>query len=178
MPQIIPIVSETLQSTIRRLLPSQNGFGEDLQAQNVIVPIIDVTPSAEGSSLPVDLSRSLAFGSQTVFNITNTTTTIASTPGFYRIIGTMSGENSTAAVKEMSFILSNGFSEKIVYGMDVQPEDPTKLSYVLNYDFNVFIPAGITLSGKTNSSNLSLVGSIRQIATSTGELVNPAGFNG
>ena len=38
MPQITPITSEALQAKIRQLLPSQIGFGEDLQAQNVIVP--------------------------------------------------------------------------------------------------------------------------------------------
>ena len=51
MSQIIPIVSEALQATVRRLLPSQNGFGEDLQASNVIVPIVNLTPSAEGTEL-------------------------------------------------------------------------------------------------------------------------------
>ena len=51
MAQLISITSEALQATIRRLLPSQQGFGEDLQASNVITPVIDVTPTAEGLSL-------------------------------------------------------------------------------------------------------------------------------
>ena len=175
MAQIIPIVSDALQSTIRRLLPSQNGFGEDLQAQNVIVPIIDLTPSAEGSGLPVDLSRSLAFGSQTAFDINNTTTTLANTPGFYRVIGTMAAENSSSSVKLMNFTLSDGFSTKVIYGMEIQP-DTSKLQFVSQYDFNVFLAAGITLSGVTDSNTANLRGSVRQIATSTGELVNPAGY--
>ena len=32
MPQITSVTSESLQATVRRLLPSQVGFGEDLQA--------------------------------------------------------------------------------------------------------------------------------------------------
>ena len=50
--EITPITSEALQAVIRRLLPSQRGFGDDLQATNLITPIIDLTPTAEGSSIP------------------------------------------------------------------------------------------------------------------------------
>ena len=59
MSQIIRITSEALQATVRRLLPSQQGFGEDLQASNVITPVIDLTPTAEGSQLPIDFARAL-----------------------------------------------------------------------------------------------------------------------
>ena len=57
MAQIINITSEALQATIRRLLPSQQGFGEDLQATNVVQPIIDLTPTAEGTVLPVSYTH-------------------------------------------------------------------------------------------------------------------------
>ena len=55
MAQLISITSEALQATVRRLLPSQQGFGEDLQATTVVTPIIDLTPSAEGSETRQDL---------------------------------------------------------------------------------------------------------------------------
>ena len=90
MSQIISITSEALQATIRRLLPSQQGFGEDLQASNVILPIVDLTPTAEGSSVPTYLQQALAFGSQTAFEVSNTTTQLAGSPGFYRVFGTIS----------------------------------------------------------------------------------------
>ena len=54
-PEIITVNSEALQEQIRDLLPSQNGFGSELQASNVITPIIDLTATAEGSSLGTDL---------------------------------------------------------------------------------------------------------------------------
>ena len=82
MTQIINITSEALQATIRRLLPSQQGFGEDLQASNVITPIIDLTPTAEGSVVRQDLQTALAFGSQTAFDVGGATTTLANSPGF------------------------------------------------------------------------------------------------
>jgi hypothetical protein len=88
MAQITRITSEALQATIRRLLPSQQGFGEDLEATNVITPIIDLTPSAEGSVLTDYLQQALAHSSQTSFNIQSAgTTNLVSTPGFYRVIG-------------------------------------------------------------------------------------------
>ena len=57
VPEIITVNSEQLQTTIRNLLPSQAGFGSELQASNVITPIIDLTASAEGSSTPEFLQR-------------------------------------------------------------------------------------------------------------------------
>ena len=87
MAQIIRITSEALQATIRRLLPSQQGFGEDLQASNVIQPIIDLTPTAEGSSVPSYLQRAAAYGSQTAFSVSNTTSSLVTGGGFYRIMG-------------------------------------------------------------------------------------------
>ena len=175
MAQIIPVVSEALQTTIRRLLPSQSGFGEDLQAQNVIVPIIDLTASAEGSGLPVDLSRSLAFGSQTVFDVTNTTAVIANTAGFYRIFGTFTAENSSSVSKDINFEMTDGFTTKVIYGMKVPP-DSSALAFFMNYDFNVYLGTGITLSANVTGSENTIRGSVRQIATTTGELVNPAGY--
>jgi hypothetical protein len=91
--QVRPVTSETLEAQIRDLLPSQNGFTEDLQASNVITPIIDLTSVAEGTSTPRILQTAMAFGSNTSFTVQNTTTTVANTPGFYRILGTGTVEN-------------------------------------------------------------------------------------
>ena len=63
VPEIITVNSEQLQATVRNLLPSQNGFGSELQATNIITPIIDLTPSAEGTVLRQDLQKALTFGS-------------------------------------------------------------------------------------------------------------------
>ena len=87
MSQIINITSEALQATIRRLLPSQQGFGEDLQASNVIMPVIDLTPTAEGSSVPANLQNASAYGSNTTFFANNSTNTLVTGGGFYRVIG-------------------------------------------------------------------------------------------
>ena len=47
------INSQQLESQVRKLLPSQGGIGAgiDLSASTQIIPIVDLTESAEGSSL-------------------------------------------------------------------------------------------------------------------------------
>ena len=95
MAQIRPITSEAIEAQIRRLLPSQSGFTEDMQAQNVIVPTIDVTPVAEGSQLPSYLQNALSYGALTAFVARNNTATITNNAGFFRVFGYMSGKSTT-----------------------------------------------------------------------------------
>ena len=112
VPEIITVNSESLQAQIRDLLPSQNGFGSELQATNVITPIIDLTGAAEGVGLRTDLQTALAFGSQTAFQTENTSTVLANSPGFYRVIGLAT---FSAAGATMTLSLSDGFSTKIAW---------------------------------------------------------------
>ena len=90
VPEVITVNSEELQTQIRDLLPSQNGFGSELQATNVITPIIDLTSTAEGSTLRNDLQTAIAFGSQTEFLANNSTAVVANTVGFFRVFGVAS----------------------------------------------------------------------------------------
>lgn len=174
MSQIINITSEALQSTIRRLLPSQQGFGEDLQASNVITPIIDLTPSAEGSETRQDLQTALAFGSQTAFSASNATDVIANAPGFYRIIGVFSlGIINVAATARIQ--MSDGTSTKDLL-LAVAKAQTTENQNTFIFDITVFLRAGDSVSAISSSSDLTVAGSSRQIADVNGTLVNPVGF--
>ena len=64
------INSQELEDKIRQLLPSQGGAGAgfDLSASTQIIPVIDVTESAEGSDVRADLQTALSFNSSTAFN--------------------------------------------------------------------------------------------------------------
>jgi len=173
--QFISITSEALQATVRRLLPSQQGFGEDLQASNVITPIIDLTPTAEGSLLPKDLQQSLAFGSVTSFNVTNTTSTLVNTAGFYRVFGGVSVQTDGAADAEALFTLTDGLGSKVVYRMKNEQTGNTAIA-AANVDFIVFLRATDSLTCTSNSANVHVSGCTRQVADVNGELVNPVGF--
>lgn len=175
MAEIVPVVSEALEAQVRALLPSQRGFGEDLQASNVILPVIDLTSAAEGSAIPVSMQQALAFGSQTAFDIQNTTTVIANTPGFYRIFGTASTRvGSPVFGQNASFTMSDGFSSKTVWGYEYATGSDS--SAIIGYDFIVFLSTGESISGVSTNTQTDIIGSSRQIADVNGVLVNPAGF--
>jgi len=79
--QEFTIKSEVIESKINQLLPSQGGYapGVDFSASTMVVPIIDLTESAEGSILRQDLQSSLSLTSVTAYDISNTTSTIINT---------------------------------------------------------------------------------------------------
>ena len=175
MSQIIRVTSEALQSTIRRLLPSQQGFGEDLQASNVITPIIDLTPTAEGSQLPGYVQQAVAFGSQTAFEVNSTTSSIISTPGFYRMIGTSTIQPSSADGRVNRIRLNDGLASKAVWAMGC-PSNSNASTVSESFDFVFFLRAGDSMEIQAATS-CDVKGSVRQLATVTGELVNPVGFS-
>lgn len=175
MAQIMRVTSEALQATIRRLLPSQQGFGEDLQASNVIQPIIDLTPSAEGSELGVNLQTALAFGSQTAFTATSLSgeVTLANSAGFWRVTAGIVHGGNDAQVVNAEFVLNDGTTDKIVWS--TRTTAFVNGRFGLNFDYVFFLRSGDSLKC-TAEFDCSIVGSYRQIADVNGALVNPAGF--
>ena len=167
--QIISVTSEALQATIRRLLPSQAGFSEDLEAVNTIQPIIDLTPTAEGSVLPTDLQQALDITSNFTF-CSNQSKDVTSTPGFYTI--RMNGAH-VGATGDASFLL------EIVEGATVTTVAQTKVEdnmIVALPTFTVFLNTSQTLRLTSNSAAGIVFLTARQVATLNGELVNPNGF--
>jgi len=173
-PQITSVTSEALQAQIRNLLPSQQGFGTDLMAQNVIVPVIDLTSAAEGSSVGENLQTAIAFGSQTAFSANNSTVVVANTAGFWRIFGT-SHQTSSGANTIVRFQMSDGLSTKDVWQSTISGTgSPYNVGH--NFDFIVFLASGESISAITNLGSAFLQGSARQIADVNGVLTNPSGF--
>lgn len=175
MAQITSVTSEALQAKLRQLLPSQQGFGEDLQASNVILPIIDLTETASGSSLRQDLQTALAFNSNTAFNVENTTSTIANVGGFYRVISglTIKGQSSDTSI---TFQVNDGAADTIIYGYQVTGASSNQWAISTSLDFTVFLRSGDSLNCTSSSAAGIVRGSIRQVADINGNLVNPSGF--
>jgi len=175
VPQIITVNSEQLEAQIRELLPSQAGFGNELQATNVITPIIDLTPAAEGSNLPVNMQTALSFGSVTFNDVAGATATLESSGGFYRVFGTVVVLNGSGAVTQGDFKINDGSSDKQIYSIQT-PTASNKLMVSESYDFVVFLAAGHSLKAVSNDANCIITVATRQIATVNGTLVQPAGF--
>lgn len=173
-PEIITVNSEALQTQIRDLLPSQNGFGSELQASNVITPIIDLTRTAEGSVLPVSMQQALAFGSQTAFSANNGTDLIENNTGFFRIFGTSSVlSHATAPVNTIT--ITDGATSKVLF-TDQAISGVTASTNTVTFDFIVFLRAGDSISAVSSNTLGTISGSSRQIATGEGTLVEPNGF--
>ncbi len=167
-PEIITVNSEQLQTVIRDLLPSQNGFGSELQATNVITPIIDLTPAAEGSGIRSDLQTAIAFGSNTAFAVSAGTQVLTSNPGWYRVVGTaMAG----VAGVQAQFSMTDGFTAKTVWSLNTIGANQVSQEFDLVFAIGV----GIELSAIATAS-ANLIGSFRQIADAQGQLVNPVGL--
>lgn len=169
------INSQELENKVRDLLPSQGGAGAgfDLSASTQIIPIIDLTESAEGSNIRQDLQTSLSHGSISSFAVANATTTIISNTGYFRVFGAMSTVNTTNA-SDVNLSISDGSTDKIILDgrVDVQYSSAGSTS-PLSFDFIVFLSAGDSLKAISDGTSLGIRGCTRQIASIDGTLVNP-----
>lgn len=168
VPEIITVNSELLQRTVRDLLPSQRGFGSELQASNIITPVIDLTPTAEGSVLRADLQTAVDFTTSFAV-ITATTTSLTTTPGFYKIYGTVQNASSTTA-RSASLVLDDGVSTTNVFRTGLLPGVNLALDFPV-----VLVKAGTELTFQSGTDVTASI-TYRQIATLDGTLVNPNGF--
>jgi hypothetical protein len=163
------INSQELQNKVANLLPSQGGAGAgfDLSASTQIVPIIDLTESAEGSNVRVDLQTALSHKTITAFQVSNASDTVlVNNTGYYRVFG----NNVMGGNAGSSFNLFDGASAKDIivfasYASGAQVTD--------NFDFIVKLEAGSSLRVTSNNSSSIISGSTRQIADIDGNLTSP-----
>ena len=160
---------------MRRLLPSQQGFTEDLQATNVITPIIDLTPSAEGSLLPEYLQTAWDFstGHSTV---NNTTSTLINNTGFW-VVDVVAYAATGSAATGGSIQINDGLGNKVVWELNVLGSPATNFNAVVqNERFTVFLRAGDSLTATSIAANCNLDINWRNVADVNGNLVDPLGF--
>ena len=164
MAQITSVTSEALQAQLRNLLPSQQGFGEDLQASNVIVPIIDLTNTAEGSSLRQDLQTALNLGGSTAFDVQNTTTTIVNTTGFWRVnfVSTVVMGASANGFNKIS--MTDGLTTKVVMLHEVDT-GTSGTSSTTQGDLVFFVRAGESITVTSSGGDKIIGGSDRDWET-------------
>lgn len=172
MAQEFTIKSEAIETKINQLLPTQGGFqpGVDFSASTMVIPIVDLTESAEGSAFRQDLQTSFSHTTLTNTQIVSATnTTIVNTTGYYRVVATAT-LMFNAGLCELN--LFDGTTSK------------TLVRFVTNQFVNtvyrqielvVLLKAGDSLRGTCASvdANDFLNVSTRQIADLSGNLTNP-----
>lgn len=176
MGQEFIIKSQSLEDKVNQLLPSQGGFqaGVDLSASTTIIPIVDLTESAEGSSLRPDLQTAIGFDAET-FDVSATTTTLVNTTGFFRVFGTATMRSGDNTLRKGSFIVSDGVTDKKVWQFNSKGA-ATEAIMVVAFDFIVFLRAGDSLKCLSPNNEMLFGGSTRQVADINGNLTNPLGF--
>ncbi len=172
MAQEFVIKSEQIEDKINQLLPSQGGFapGVDFSASTMVIPIVDLTETAEGSALRVDLQSSFSHASTTFNSVANTTTAVVNTTGYYRAFGTVSFfEPSSSFTGNGKIEVYDGSSAKtiyIAYGFQGSFDN-------FPFDFLVKLEAGDSIRAVSNSANVTISIATRQIADLAGNLTNP-----
>ena len=169
------IKSSNLENKVRQLLPSQGGLGagQDLSASTQIVPIVDLTESAEGSNFRADLQSALSFNSATTFSVSTTETTLISNTGYYRVIGSAAGVSSTTTTYNATFNIKDvNLTNKTLFKYIIQASQSADPIF-FPFDFIVFMSAGDTFTAVTSINTFSFQGSTRQLADIDGNLVNP-----
>jgi len=165
------IKSQKLEDKINQLLPSQGGFaaGVDLSASTQIVPIVDLTESAEGSNVRQDLQTAFGYNNSNNFDISSSTgVTVINTTGYYRVLGAANIQSSTSGTRSCGFILNDGTTLKAF--LEFRQWTTTAVnSFTIPFDFVVFLSAGKSLQADC-STNVQLTGSFRQIADIDGNL--------
>ena len=174
MTQIVNITSEALQATVRNLLPSQQGFSEDLTATNLIQPVIDLTPTAEGSILRADLQTALDF-TVAVSSVENSSATLAATAGFYRVIGNVTNTFTSSGRRNFDITLDDGATTNVIYNVHSYGGTANDQE-VTSFDFIVFLNQNISLKMVSDNAECHAEALAKQIASFTGILVNPQGF--
>lgn len=172
-----PLRSEALEATYSRLFPAQAGneVTTDLLGSDTIVPIIDMTPSAEGTQLATPLQQALDFTSNSqIFG--NTTVTLQTNSGFYLVRVNCYIDPSIASVLGSIFI-DDGTSQTAVYTPGTTPGTGASLTeYINTPPFVVFLRPGDSLKGSTTDASMVFSVVSRQIADLYGNLTNPLGF--
>jgi len=169
----IPFVSENFQRSFRNTFPSQTSTGRDLHVSDVVIPIVDFTPTSATTSLPFPL---LSCGNpNTQFEFITAAGLVAVTinPGFYRMeVGYLSSVTlgfSQIFITDTS--TSTNFTLRYLRGGANQ--------YTQSQDF-IFIPVGFTLSintsfgsGGTGRNEVLFT----PIADTNGNLIQPSGYD-
>jgi hypothetical protein len=163
------INSQNLEDKIRKLLPSQGGAGAgfDLSASTQIIPVIDLTESAQGSNLREDL-QTAADNATANSTAANSTVTAISNTGFYKV----NVEVASTTSGNCSIDIYDGVSAQTIrsyFGY-------SSLSRYAQDDFVVFLSAGLSMRIVSSASTSVIKVHTRQIASIDGTLTDPLGF--
>lgn len=171
------VTDEALEKRFRDTFRAQGGaeLVDDLYAQGVIVPVVDFTAAATGQQLSQNLQTAWDFTTGRDTIVGSGTSTAISNSGFWLFWGNSITANDTAA-EETRVQINDGTTTKDIWY--AQSNGGISLEYVyLNIEPTVvFLRAGDSLQISSTGVHNRITILYRQIATVSGDLVNPSGF--
>lgn len=176
--QVKSITSEALEAAYRNLTPSQQGFTEDLMASNTIIPILDLTASAEGTTTPSYLTRAWDYSTGSAKVDGPTPATLVTVPGFWQINAIYTADTATLSVSTpvmANLSLTDGVTPKTVWELYRSNANTDSESTILDA-FVVFVASGYSLTAYTQGTGKILAVQYRQIADVNGNIINPLGY--
>tara|TARA_Y100000004_G_scaffold48244_1_gene53155 strand:+ start:475 stop:1041 length:567 start_codon:yes stop_codon:yes gene_type:complete len=173
------IVNPTLEQQVANLLPSVAGYGGNLRSTNTIIPIVDLTTAAEGSTLPETLNNAWDFASDHN-TVNNTTTTLISNTGFWRVLINYREENvvNNTVTPLGRVFMDDGASTKTIWQFtSTNTSSATETIGASVTDFYVFLNSGQELKATSVSTRVSLDITTRQVASKDGTITQPLNFS-
>ena len=168
-----PFVSEEFQRAFRIQFPSQVSTGRDLHVSDVVVPVVDFTPTAAGTSLPLDLRWSYNTASESLALSSDTSNySLISNSGFWAIELYGASDGYINALLNIDLLGSGSLKQiKAYYSQGANS---------FHDKFNVFLRSNdilkVTFSEEgTSAGNLSI--NYTQLADLYGNLIEPIGYS-
>ena len=168
-----PFVSEDFQRAFRNTFRAQTNSGRDLHVSDVVIPVVDFTPQASGTSLPSYLQNALSRSTENTSVTSTSFTQLFSTTGFYQmqITASVKGGDLTSAVSSYDGSSYIGLKAYLL-------KNGTNSSDSLLDTIVVYNPPNHSIHQDTTISG---TGEIRfyytQIADVNGNLTNPVGYS-
>jgi len=170
MSQQFTIQSESIRDKLNTLLPSQGtgAIGVELTGSTQIIPIVDLTEVAEGSSLRQDIQTALSLD-VTSTEIANATTTVINTTGFFKCFA-QSGAINAGGSGNQEINITDGTTTKVLFDFQVNPAGGVGQEFV---EFIVCVGSGESITVTSGGAAQPIRFVSRQIADISGNLVNP-----
>jgi hypothetical protein len=169
-----PIVSPTLQQDFRTTFPSQVSSGRDLHVSDVIVPIVDFSSTATGSTLAENLNNAIDY-SISAGAVNNTTTTIINTTGFWRVYGYVNIVG-TGQARNCYIKMNDGTTTKNVFIFQGVNAGGIDIQTALIYDKTFYIHTNHSLILESDNNQATITYACRQIADINGTATVPLNY--
>jgi len=172
MAQEFTINSSAIESKINQLLPSQGGFGAgvDFSASTMVIPIVDLTESAEGSGVRQDLQTASSFSS-TNTECVNADKLITNTTGYFQLEFAYN-INTAGSNNFVRIYIDDGTTEKEIFRQRSYTSG-TSAAVGGNGSLVAFLSAGKELRVQSNNTSSGICVSSHQIADISGNLSTP-----